>query len=315
MGWKKFGPLGPTLDPKIVETSPWVRWKYNSIDNDIRGEDKIMYLNDYRRLLLGLLLLSIVCSVAGCAGPKKTATELSPPLTARPFTDPVTNMEFAFVQGGCFQMGNTFGDGEPDEKPVHEVCVGDFYLGKYEVTQEQWQTVMGSNPSQFKGYGSNYPVEMVSWDDVQEFISRLNQKSGKRFRLPTEAEWEYAARSGGKREKWPGTSREGKLGQYAWYDENSAGRTHRVGEKRPNGLGLYDMTGNVWEWCSDWYGENYYQSSPRNNPEGPGSGSYKVLRGGSWSPYPRDVRAAFRLRNAPTYRGDSSGFRLGVSAR
>jgi formylglycine-generating enzyme required for sulfatase activity len=193
--------------------------------------------------------------------------------------------------------------------------VDDFYLGKYEVTQGEWEKVMGSNPSYFKFCGSDCPVEMVSWNDVQEFISRLNQRSGKRFRLPTEAEWEYGVRSGGKRDKWSGTNSERKLGQYAWYDGNSGSRTHVVGEKRPNGLGLYDMTGNVWEWCSDWFGENYYQGSPRNNPEGPGNGSSKVLRGGSWDNSPRYMEAAARYWNDPKDRGANFGFRLGLSAR
>jgi formylglycine-generating enzyme required for sulfatase activity len=143
----------------------------------------------------------------------------------------------------------------------------------------------------------------------------LNQRSGKRYRLPIEAEWEYAARSGGKREKWSGTSSEGELGQYAWYDGNSGFRTHPVGEKRPNGLGLYDMSGNVWEWCADWYAENYYQGSPRNNPEGPGNGSYRVLRGGAWDGSPWNVRAATRNGTDPAYRGYNVGFRLGVPAR
>jgi formylglycine-generating enzyme required for sulfatase activity len=223
-------------------------------------------------------------------------------------------MEFVFIKGGCFEMGDTFGDGSKDEKPVHDVCVDDFYLGKYEVTQGQWQAVMGANPSYFKNCGSNCPVETVSWNDVQEFISRLNQRSGKRFRLPTEGEWEYAARSGGKWEKWSGTNSEGELGQYAWYIGNSGSRTHVVGEKRPNRLGLYDMTGNIWEWCSDWYGENYYQGSPRNNPEGPGNGSTRVLRGGSWNGSPRKVRAADRFGLVPTLRAISLvGFRLGLS--
>jgi formylglycine-generating enzyme required for sulfatase activity len=224
-------------------------------------------------------------------------------------------IEMVRVTGGCFQMGDTFGDGDADEKPVHEVCVDDFYLGKYEVTQEQWQTVMGSNPSRFKECGSNCPVEQVSWDDVQEFISRLNQRTGRRFRLPTEAEWEYAARSGGKGEKWSATSNEGELDQYSWLVGNSGARTHPVGEKRPNGLGLYDMTGNVWEWCSDWYGENYYQGSPRYNPEGPGNGSNRVLRGGSWFDDPGFVRAAFRYGFPPPSRDSLFGFRLGLSAR
>lgn len=130
--------------------------------------------------------------------PEKAAAGVTSPLPARPFTDPVTGMEFVFIKGGCFEMRDPFGDGDKDEKPVHQVCVDDFYLGKYEVTQGQWEKVMGNNPSYFKNCGGNCPVERVSWNDVQEFISRLNQRSGKRYRLPMEAEWEYAARSGGR---------------------------------------------------------------------------------------------------------------------
>jgi formylglycine-generating enzyme required for sulfatase activity len=122
------------------------------------------------------------------------------------FTDLTTGIQMVFVQGGCYQMGDTFGDGESDEKPVHKVCVHDFYMGKYEVTQGQWKAVMGNNPSNFSNCGDNCPVEQVSWADVQQFIQRLNSRSGKNYRLPTEAEWEYAARSGGKSEKWSGTS-------------------------------------------------------------------------------------------------------------
>ena len=275
-----------------------------------RSEDELIDLLQVAvRKLLGR-------EVAEEKGPEKAAGGVTPPLQARPFTDTVTGMEFVFVKGGCFQMGDTFGDGYENEKPVHEVCVDDFYLGKNKVTQGQWQAVTGSNPSGFKECGNNCPVESVSWNDVQEFISRLNQRSGKRFRLPTEAEWEYAARSGGKGEKWSGTSNEWELGQYAWYDGNSGNRTHPVGEKRPNGLGLYDMSGNVWEWCSDWYGENYYQGSPRNNPEGPGSGQFRVLRGGSWYDDAGLVRAAVRSRGNPANRNAyDGGFRLGFIAR
>jgi formylglycine-generating enzyme len=229
------------------------------------------------------------------------------------YRDSATGMEFVLVKGGCFQMGDTFGDGDNDEKPLHEVCVDDFYLGKYEVTQGQWEKVMGNNPSSFKGRDN--PVERVSWNDVQEFIDRLNNQSGRKYRLPTEAEWEYAARSGGKREKYSGTSQEADLGQYAWYSDNSGNQTHPMGEKRPNGLGLYDMTGNVWEWCADWYGENYYQDSPKDNPRGLGNGQYRVLRGGSWDSDPRDVRAAFRIRDDPANRYYYVGVRLGSPAR
>ena len=212
-------------------------------------------------------------------------------------------MEFILVKGGCFEMGDTFGDGGEDEKPVHEVCLKDFYLGKFEVTQGQWKKVMGSNPSRFKE-GDDQPVEMVSWNDAQEFIRRLNQTSGRNYRLPTEAEWEYAARSGGKREKWAGTSNEAELEGYAWVRSNSGRRTHPAGKKRPNGLGIYDMSGNVWEWVNDWYDKDYYRSSPRSDPTGPVSGQSKVLRGGSWHLPPRLLS-----------RYDYTGFRLAFSPR
>jgi len=228
------------------------------------------------------------------------------------FTDVTTGMSFVFVKGGCYQMGDTFGDGDGDEKPVHEVCVDDFYIGKYEVTQGQWQRIMGSNPSYFSSCGDNCPVEKVSWNDAQEFIRKLNNQSGKRYRLPTEAEWEYAARSGGKREKWSGTSDESSLGDYAWYNANSGSKTHPVGQKRPNGLGLHDMSGNVWEWCQDWYGSDYYSSSGRDNPGGPSSGSYRVNRGGSWISPAAFTRAADRSGFNPDGRGSTLGFRLAL---
>ena len=221
--------------------------------------------------------------------------------------DLFTEMEFVRVKGGSFHMGDQFGDGSSDEKPVHKVRVHGFYMGKYEVTQGQWRAIMGANPSGFKK-GDNYPVERVSWDDAQKFIRKLNRKTGKNFRLPTEAEWEFTARSGGKKEKYAGSD---SADEVAWYGyEKSGESTHPKGEKKPNGLGLYDMSGNVWEWCSDWYGENYYNDSPRDNPKGPSSGSLRVIRGGSWGYSPRYVRAAYRRRYAPGGRDGSLGFRL-----
>jgi sulfatase modifying factor 1 len=230
------------------------------------------------------------------------------------FEDPVTGMEFVFVKGGCYEMGDTFGGGFPWET-AHEVCVNDFYMGKYEVTQEQWEKLMGSNPSNFKDNDKN-PVECVSWNDAQHFIDRLNNQSGRKYRLPTEAEWEYAARSGGKKEKFSGTSAADELGEYAWYSYNAGGKPHPVGRGRPNGLGFYDMSGNVWEWCSDWYDEKYYKTSPRNNPKGPDDGSLRVRRGGSFSSANvTDIRAAYRGWDMETSRLIVNGFRLAAPSR
>jgi len=223
----------------------------------------------------------------------------------------VPEPEMVFVKGGCYQMGDTFGDGNSDEKPVHEVCVDDYYIGKFEVTQGQWVKVMGNNPSHFSNCGDNCPVERVSWDDAQEFIRIMNQRSGKTYRLLTEAEWEYAARSGGKKEKWAGTSSKSKLGGYAWYCGNSGSQTHPVGQKKPNGLGIYDMAGNVMEWVQDVYSESAYSSHSRNNPLYKGSGDYRVVRGGCWLiSGPNEVRAAYRHYLDPAYDGSILGFRL-----
>ncbi|NTV14665.1 MAG: formylglycine-generating enzyme family protein [Desulfobulbaceae bacterium] len=216
--------------------------------------------------------------------------------------------EFIVVPKGCFQMGDTFGEGQSDETPLHEVCVDSFLIGKYEVTQGQWQAVMGKNPSLHKG--DTYPVDNVSWNDAQEFISKLNQQTGKQYRLPTEAEWEYAARSGGKAEKYAGGDNVQAL---SWNSQNSGGVTHPVGEKGANGLGIYDMSGNVWEWCQDWRNDGYYKSSPRQNPTGPPSGSTRVNRGGSWNLDPSYVRAANRSWGEPNNRSYFLGFRLASS--
>jgi sulfatase modifying factor 1 len=240
---------------------------------------------------------------------KNEANEVIRALT---YTDTETGMEFMFVKGGCYEMGDTFGDGYQNEKPVHEVCVDDYYIGKFEVTQGQWKTVRGNNPSYFRNCGDNCPVENVSWDDAQKFIRILNQRTGKTYRLPTEAEWEYAARSGGKREKWAGTSSESELGDYAWYSGNSNGRTHPVGRKKPNGIGLYDMSGNVWEWVQDIYSSAAYSSHSRNNPLYSSVGPGHVFRGGSWHYNSRGVRATFRNHRTPILliRHHNVGFRL-----
>ena len=200
-------------------------------------------------------------------------------------------------------------DGLDDEKPVHKVCVDGFWMGKYEVTQGQWQKIMSNNPSNFKK-GDDYPVEKVSWNDCQEFIQKLNAKSTHKFRLPTEAEWEYACRSGGRDEKYSGGN---NVDRVAWHENNSDFHTHPVGGKIANGLGIYDMSGNVWEWCVDWYSENYYVNSPENNPRGPNSGAFRVFRGGSWINASKSMRSTYRYRDEPDFHYSNLGFRL-VSA-
>jgi formylglycine-generating enzyme required for sulfatase activity len=210
--------------------------------------------------------------------------------------------EFVPVPAGEFMMGSN--SGGSDEKPRHRVRITKrFEMGKFEVTQAQWKAAMGANPSNFKV--DDRPVETVSWNDAQEFLKRLNaMNDGYRYRLPTEAEWEYAARAGS------AADTVADLDAVAWYSGNSGRETHPVGRKRANAWGLYDMLGNVWEWCADWYGENYYSSSPVDDPQGPASGSMHVLRGGSWSDYPGYVRPSYRLWSVPDDRVLDIGFRL-----
>lgn len=232
------------------------------------------------------------------------------PRPGRDWTDPFTNMKFVWVAGGAFHMGDIFGDGYDNEKPVHKVFVDGFWIGRYPVTQGEWEKVMGHNPSFFKK-GANYPVEQVSQEDVREFIEKLNNRVGLSYRLPTEAEWEYAARSGGKKERYAGGN---NVGLVAWYGEDwENGSTHPVGIKQANGLGIHDMSGNVWEWCSDWYHKKYYSRSPRDNPKGFATGSSHVLRGGSWNCSPVLVRASSRGWRGPACRIAYIGFRLCLS--
>ena len=220
------------------------------------------------------------------------------------YVDPITGMEFVWIPGGCFMMGSNNGD--RDEKPVHNVCVDGFLMGKYEVTQAEWQKIMGNNPSRFTG--ARNPVERVSWKDAQQFISKLNSKGKAKFRLPTEAEWEYACRAGTNTKYYWGDSNKA-AGNYAWYNKNSRS-VHPVGQKKPNRFGLYDMSGNVLEWCQDWYGKNYYSNRSNNNPIGPLYGEFRVLRGGSWFFNARTLRSAFRGADTPDFRTFNLGFRL-----
>jgi formylglycine-generating enzyme required for sulfatase activity len=223
-------------------------------------------------------------------------------------------MEFVLIPSGSFTMGadENFEEASDEETPQHRVTISKpFYLGTHEVTQAQWTAVMGNNPSKFKGQSN--PVEQVSWDDVQAFIRRLNQQEGhKRYRLPTEAEWEYAARAGTTGAYSFGNDAD-SLGRYAWYYGNSGKKAHPVGQKQPNPWGLHDMHGNVNEWVQDWYGERYYANSPGTDPKGPSSGSDRVVRGGSWFYRAEVCLSAVRISSTPGYRSDSLGFRLALS--
>ena len=233
------------------------------------------------------------------------------------WTDPVTGMEFVWVPKGCFQMGSPASEANRDsDEKQHEVCLSNgYWLGKYEVTQGEWEKVMGNNPSHFKSCGDRCPVEKVSWDDVQRFIGKLDSKSGKRFRLPTEAEWEYAARA---RTTTPfsfgktiGTDQVNYDGNYP-YGNGRKGeyreKTMTVGSLPGNAWGLHEMHGNVWEWVQDWYGD--YPSNAVTDPTGARSGSLRVFRGGSWVIYAQFCRSANRYRNEPGFRRSDLGFRL-----
>jgi formylglycine-generating enzyme required for sulfatase activity len=238
--------------------------------------------------------------------------------TSLTFTVNGVSFRMVYVQGGTFRMGSNDSEAEDDEQPVHSVTLSDYYIGETEVTQQLWRAVMGSNPSYFTG-DSQRPVEQVSWEDCQTFIRKLNALTGKKFRLPTEAEWEYAARGGNKSRgyKYCGSN---ILSEVAWdavnsYDKGSSHPdygTHPVKQKRSNELGLYDMSGNVWEWCQDWYDSDYYSQSPSYNPTGPGSGAARVNRGGSWCGSAWYCHVAHRLNYYPGYRGNNLGLRLAL---
>ena len=227
---------------------------------------------------------------------------LSQQIFSKTYTANGVSFDMMMVKAGTFTMGATseMEDSESDEKPTHQVTLtNDYYIGKTEVTQALWKAVMSNNPSYFKG--DNLPVVKVSWDDCQKFISKLNSLTGQNFRLPTEAEWEFAARGGNNSNHYQ-YSGSNELGDVAWYDGNSGGKTHVVATKQPNELGLYDMSGNVWEWCSDYY--DNYSSSSQTNPTGPNSGSYRVFRGGGWFNNARNCRSSIRNYYTP----DNSSF-------
>ena len=245
--------------------------------------------------------------------------------------------EFVKVEGGSFEMGSS--SGNDDESPVHEVTLNSFSMSKYEITNRQYCAFLNEKGNQSEGGTEwirldgiyvdkcrisresdrfvvesgyeDHPVIYVSWYGARAYCTWLSSKIRKEVRLPTEAEWEYAAR-GGNKSKGYTYSGSNTLGEVAWYRDNSRLEVHKVGGKSPNELGLYDMSGNVWEWCSDWYDEDYYSSSPSRNPKGPSLGDYKVLRGGSWMPFASDCRVAFRDDCSPAYPFVNFGFRVAL---
>ncbi len=243
-----------------------------------------------------------------------------PSLTPVPAVQYIS-LEMVFIQGGVFDMGSN--SGENDEKPVHSVEVSSFYIGKYEVTNKEYKEYKPDHSSYFSD--DNYPVECVSWNDAIAYCNWLSDKEGLNrcysgsgdkivmdmtrdgYRLPTEAEWEYACRAGSKKEYYWGNSIDGS---YCWYSDNSGKKVHPVGQKKPNNFGLYDMSGNVWEWCWDWYGKSYYSGSPSSNPSGPSSGSFHVVRGGCWNGNAGSCRLANRNFNKPGYYDGGLGFRV-----
>ena len=227
------------------------------------------------------------------------------------FTVNGVSFKMVAVEGGTFTMGATAEQGNDigsEERPTHQVTLSSYSIGQTEVTQALWVAVMGSNPSYFDD-NLQRPVEQISWDDCQTFITKLNQLTGKTFRLPTEAEWEYAARGGNKSQgyKYAGSN---DVGDVAWYDGNSGMETHPVATNAPNELGLYDMSGNVWEWCQDWYGN--YSSDAQTNPTGPDSGSRRVTRGGCWGYIAWASRVSKRNDSSPTLQSYYFGLRLAI---
>lgn len=262
-------------------------------------------ISEKRLVSIFALIFSFAVAFINCSQQEK--------LDVKTYNDLITGMEFVFVEGGCFQMGNpTPDDTNLYDSPAHEVCLSDFYIGKYEVTNEQWNVLMEPNPN--IGSDVKHPVRGISWDKIQIFIDNLNKKTGKKYRLPTSAEWEYAASSGGKNKLYSGTDDESKVGDYAWINNSpfdSGDMVHPVGQKKPNAFGLYDMTGNVWEWVSDWHVEYYYIRSPKDNPQGPEDGGYRTIRGGrNWALLPWDLTISSTTGMTPDVSYGLVGFRL-----
>lgn len=235
------------------------------------------------------------------------ASSAAPPPTARVDLGGGVQMEFILIAPGSFIMGSDENTGDGDESPEHKVTLTQpFYLGKYEVTQEQWEAVMGNNPSEFKG--TKRPVDTVSWNDCQSFLAKLGKKTGRKFALPTEAQWEFACRAG-TTTLWSFGKDDARAGDFAWIGDNSNATTHPVGLKKPNPWGLHDMYGNVWEWCADWYEKHAYAAGDVTDPLGPPPSGGRILRGGAWGEHPNNARSAVRNCIGPAERHNGTGLR------
>ncbi len=315
----------PNRDPKGSSSGSFrvIRggcWNFSSFN--CRSSTRDYNYPDYRDVNLGLrLALADNENLQDIKNNKSVYSTTTNYIHAKQtFTVNGVSFDMIHVEGGTFTMGALLDDEEAydDEKPAHSVTLSSYSIGETQVTQALWQAVIGDNPSYFKG-DNQRPVEQVSWNDCQDFIRKLNSLTGKNFRLPTEAEWEYAARGGNKSKgyKYIGSN---SINNVAWYGGNSGRgwfnlhqQTHPVKQKQANELGLYDMSGNVWEWCQDWYHVNFYRVSPSNNPQGPSCGSFRVYRGGCWGNGARGCRSSYRLKNDPDFWDGGLGFRLALS--
>ena len=313
-----FGDCSARSAPQVAMSDDRALWESVKDSRDVI-EFKV-YLNKFPKGLFADLANTRMKALSTSDG-RPVAMAL-PPVQPTPVTRPIQAgatfkdcddcPEMVVIPSGTFMMGTK---DDPfaktpqskDEQPQHLVSIRSFSIGKYEITQEQWYAVMGYTPSHFKG--RTLPVEQVSWNDTQEFIQKLNAKTGKTYRLPTEAEWEYTARAGSQTEFSFGDN-ENDLGRYAWFTGNSSSQTHPVGEKQPNAFGLFDMHGNVWEWTQDCWNENYVGAPNDSSAWTQGDCSRRVLRGGSWFNGPPVLRSANRYGLTAAFRLNSFGFRV-----
>lgn len=244
-----------------------------------------------------------VRSIVLLAGMFASMLAQAEPAAGSAWTEPTTGMQFVWVPSGCFNQGAT--DGASKEAPVHQVCVRGYYLGKYEVTQEQYEKLTGNNPSEFKG--SKQPVERVSWIDAEAAAEKMSRQSGTKITLPSESQWEYACRAGAQNNRYCGA---GDIADLAWYSDNSNDTTHDVGGKRPNAWNLFDMTGNVWEWTQDCYNDSYQGAPSDGSAWNVGDCDDRVTRGGGWNRAASRARVSYRGGDGADHRDDNIGFRL-----